>query len=261
MTEAIDVLEPGYRPLFVALLQWAESDPAIRGLFLTGSIAEGTADRFSDLDLLAIAPTPGLAAAEQAISSVEAPLIVHRLPPGDDAFILSVVTNAWHRVDIAFAPAPGAGAIPVYNPDGLIAPPPATAHFAPTPDDVLAIVTEFFRLYGLSVVVLGRGDVHAAHDGANLMRTLLINLLLAEIPAARPGPKKLRPALSDEQQRVLRSLPALQDNTQALLNFNRAIDATFVPRARTLLTSLGGTWPTEVENATREYLDRSPLYA
>lgn len=256
MADPIDALDPGYRPLYDALRDWAERTPAIRGLFLTGSLAAGTADRHSDLDMLVVSAPPLLDDAERAIATVEAPLIVHRLPPGDGAFILSVVTEHWHRIDVAFAGAPTPGAIPVYNPDALTVPPAEESSWAPTAEYVLGIVTEFLRIYGLSVVVLGRGDVHATHDGAHLMRGHLIDLLLAEIPAVRPGPKKLLPALTDEHQSILRSLPPLRDDRESLLAFNRAIDRVFVPRARALLEGLGGTWPARLEDATRAYLAR-----
>ena len=34
-----------------------------------------------------------------------------------------------------------------------------------------ALVNEFLRVLGLYVVVTGRGDIHVAHDGANLVTT------------------------------------------------------------------------------------------
>ena len=256
MNDAIDVLDRGYRPLYTALLAWAEAQPDVRALFLSGSLAEGTADGFSDLDLLAISQAPRLDEVEQVIAGVERPIIAYRLPPGEHPSVLSVVTDAWHRVDVAFSSAPVPGAIPVYDPEQLDAGPATpVAPPEPTAAQVRAIVAEFFRIYGLSVVVLGRGDVHAAHEGANLMRGHLVSVLLLETPIARPGPKKLLPVLTDEQQSILRALPPLQDDETVLRTFNQAIDAVFVERARTLLVSLGGNWPSDVEDATRAYLD------
>ncbi|MDH3643466.1 MAG: nucleotidyltransferase domain-containing protein [Gammaproteobacteria bacterium] len=253
--DTIKVLDPGYQTLYAAVLAWAEVCPEVRALFVSGSLAEGTADRFSDLDLLAIADTPRVDEVEKVIAGVEQPIIAYRLPPGENPFVLSVVTNAWHRVDVAFSSTPVPGAVPVYDPEGLDAgPAQPVVPPRPTAEQVRGIVIEFFRVYGLSVVVLGRGDVHAAHEGANLMREHLVNMLLLETPIARPGLKKLLPALTEEQQSILRSLPPLQDNEQVLRAFNEAIDSVFVERARTLLKSLGGSWPRNVEGATRAYL-------
>ncbi len=43
--------------LITQIVAALEPDPRIRGLFLSGSFGRGTADAFSDVDLLAVVPT------------------------------------------------------------------------------------------------------------------------------------------------------------------------------------------------------------
>src|SRR2546425_6746719 len=49
---AIEKLEPGYGPLFDRAVEVFSMDDRVRAMWLSGSLARGTADRVSDLDLL-----------------------------------------------------------------------------------------------------------------------------------------------------------------------------------------------------------------
>jgi hypothetical protein len=261
--DKIEVLEKGYAPLMGTVVAWAEDQKAIRGLFVSGSVAQGTADAYSDLDLVAIADQDAvedlLENAHNVIDEAESIIIEHRLRPGDIR-VLSVVTDKWHRIDIAFGDTDSGilqqALMPIFDPDALYdgapaanAPPPLVA------DQVIRLSKEFLRILGLFVVGLGRNDVHAGHDGANLLRNMLIELFLMEPPfRIRPGPKKLLPALTDEQQEILKTLPAIADNLAVLIAFSTAVAAVFLPRARRLTETLGGAWPIAAERATRTYL-------
>src|SRR3954447_11757732 len=48
----IDVLEPGYAELFEQVAKAGARDERVRAMWLSGSLARGTADRASDLDVL-----------------------------------------------------------------------------------------------------------------------------------------------------------------------------------------------------------------
>ena len=256
MSEAINTLEASYRPLLDAIVDWATVTPNVHGVFLSGSLTNGSADQYSDLDVVLVGAELDLGSVHGVIATVEPIIIANELPPGPKPFILSVVTEAWHRLDVVIATAPPPGVVPVYNPSDLAIPLSSPAP-APNPSAVqlLQIINEFFRLLGLSVVVLGRRDVHAAREGAELLRQRLIELLLLEVPAHRPGPKKLLPALSDKQRAILRALPPLKDEERSIRTFSAAIDPVFVERAKALLSDLGGAWPDDVERATRRYLE------
>jgi predicted nucleotidyltransferase len=259
----MDMLEIGYASLFDTIVSWARDQDAVHALLIAGSVAQGTADAFSDLDLVVVTDEGAIDSlmteVSKLIDDAEPVIIENRLSPGR-ASILSVVTDKWHRIDLLFGDA-GSGILqqvlmPVLDPDSLYDGAPAEKVPVPVAADrVIAISKEFLRVLGLSVVVLGRRDVHAAHDGANLMRNLLIELFLMEPPSAtRSSAKKLLPVLTIEQQGILKSLPPVSDDLKVLAVFNSAITEVFLPRARRLTESIGGSWPTATEHATRAYL-------
>lgn len=259
----LEVLEEGYAPLMDTIVAWAKDHKAVQGLFISGSIAQGTADVYSDLDLAAVANQDEietlLESAHATIDEAESIIVEYRLRPGEIS-VLSTVTDKWHRIDIAFGDT-NSGIlqqvlVPVFDPDTLYGGAPAERPPAPlAADRVIGLSKEFLRILGLSVIVLGRTDVHAAHDGANLLRNIVIELFLMEPPRrARPGPKSLLPALTDEQQQVLKTLPPVADDHTAIVAFSAAIAAVFLPRARKLVEALGGAWPIAAEKATRAYL-------
>ena len=79
-------------------------DPRIHALFLSGSFGTGTADEFSDVDLLAIADPAdheALAADWRKTLETIAPIVhYNRLP---HALVLNAITDQWLRVDLHIA--------------------------------------------------------------------------------------------------------------------------------------------------------------
>jgi hypothetical protein len=260
----IDMLEAGYAEFFQRLTAWGEAQQFIQAMFVSGSIAKGTADAFSDLDLVVVATEAQISSlvddAREVIGDVESIVLEYRLNPIKSISILSIVTEKWHRIDLAFGDAKSALLnqllVPVFDPDNLWD--GTFSEQEPLPvssGEVTGLATEFIRVLGLSAVVNGRGDVHIGHEGANLLRSMFIDLLLMEPPRRmRPGAKKLLPVLNDEQQSALKGLPPVADNLEILNTFNNAIAGLFLPRAKALTVSLGGVWPTELEEATRIFL-------
>ena len=260
-----DLPDRSYDDLFDAIKGWVEGQDRAESLFFSGSIANGDADEFSDLDFVIIAedldfyPTL-LKEARTVIDHIETVVLENRLHPIASISILSLITEKWHRVDLAFGSSTSGilsqCLVPILDPKKLwveaIAeqvPPPATG------EEVTSLVNEFLRVLGLSVVVTGRADVHVGHDGATLLRNMLIELMLMEPPRRlRPGAKKILPVLNEEQQAVLVGLPTIADDVNLIHNFSEAVAAVFFQRARALVASLGSVWPTEFEAATRLYL-------
>jgi predicted nucleotidyltransferase len=259
----IQILDAGYAPLFNAIVAWAGEQDAIRALLISGSVAKGSADAYSDLDFVVVTHKSAIEGlmedVHRIIDDVEPVIIENRLPPGR-ASVLSVVTDGWHRIDLAFGD-PDSGIlqqalIPVFDPDTLFDGVPDANVLAPVDaDQVVALSKEFLRVLGLSAVVHGRKDAHTAHDGSNLLRNMLIELFLMEPPRrTRSSAKKTLPLLTLEQQEVLKSLPPLADNLEMLVVFDSALAEVFLLRARRLIESIGGVWPVATEQATREYL-------
>ena len=261
------MLEVGYAPLFKAISAWATKQEAVQALFLSGSVAQGCADAFSDLDFVVVThqdEIETLTTEVRAVIDDNEPIIIeNRLSPGPVS-ILSVVTDKWHRIDFVFG-AFDSGVLhqtllPVFDPDTLYkdtGTPAQSSTAAADADTVIMMSKEFLRIVGLAVVVLGRKDVHAAHDGVNLLRNILIDLFLLEPPLrTRSGAKKLLPVLTDEQQEILKSLPAVSDDMETIIAFTSAIAEVFLPRARHLVESIDGIWPVAAEQATLAYFQR-----
>ena len=257
---AIDLLEPGYARLLRIIADWAEAHDSIQAMFVSGSVAEGTADAFSDLDLVVVVNQSNLMALLDEVRAVinDAQPVVLDYRRGVD--VLCLITEDWHRIDLLFAGSDSGVLdrvlIPVFDPDDLYDGAAREETLEPaTADDVIKLAMEFLRVLGLSVVVHGRKDVHVGHDGADLLRHSLVELLLMEPPRqARPSAKKLLPVLTDEQQSLLIDLPPVADHLELLNAYNAAVASVFLPRARELTEALGGVWPIALERATRTHL-------
>lgn len=254
-------------PILASLAAPLAADPDVAALFLAGSHGNGTADAFSDIDLLAIAP----AAAHRRVADawrtgverfVEVVFVGERHGRG---VLLNVITADWMRIDLvvlAAADATGrckAGLRPVFDrigfhdglPDDL---PPAQ----PDPQRVGRTVNEFIRVLGLLPVGLGRGELVMCVKGADLLRDLLIDLMLEECPLPdRGGALHLGRLLRPQDMAVLEGLPYPQPRRQAVIDAHRALAAAFLPRARRLSAELGVAWPDRFEAATRRRLQEA----
>ena len=102
-----DLPDRSYADLFDAIKGWVEGQDRAESLFFSGSIANGDADEFSDLDFVIIAedldfyPTL-LKEARTVIDHIETVVLENRLHPIASISILSLITEKWHRVDLAF---------------------------------------------------------------------------------------------------------------------------------------------------------------
>ena len=263
--DKFELPDRSYNDLFEAIADWAREQNRVEAMFFSGSIAKGNADEFSDLDLVVVAEDPDfypnlIEEVRMVIDRIETVVLENPHLPIMGISILSLITAKWHRVDLAFGSSKSGilsqRLVPILDPKKHweestleLEPPPASG------EEITSLVNEFLRVLGLSVVVTGRGDVHVAHDGANLLRNMLIELMLMEPPRRlRPSAKKLLPVLDDDQQAALVGLPPIADDVNAINNFTAAVTAVFFQRARALVASLGCTWPTEFEAATRLYL-------
>ena len=82
-----------------------EPDQRIRALFLAGSLGSGTADRFSDVDLLAIAAReshePLAEAWRELLGRIVPVVYFNRLPA--PVPILNAISSGWLRCDLLIA--------------------------------------------------------------------------------------------------------------------------------------------------------------
>lgn len=120
----------------------------------------------------------------------------------------------------------------------------------PDPGAVERLIKEFFRVLGLTPVVLGRGGVIDAASGSGLLRQLLIDLMLQDVAVPdRGGALHTSSLLPPERRAQVEALPAIEATRESALAVHRACTALFLPLARELAGRTGVTWPDEFVQA------------
>ena len=241
-------------------------DPRITALFLSGSFGAGTADAFSDVDLLAIADPAeheGLAADWRKTLESIAPIVhYNRLP---HALVLNAVTDDWLRIDLHIASPEHLAHTaqdslkPLVDRDNLYATlRPETPIPAANPGRLGWMVGEFIRILGLTPVAIGRGEVELMTVGNTFLRRFLTDLLIMEVNPRIPGGMlHLSRVLDAQRMAVLAAVPLPQLTADAAIASNLALARTFMPRAKALCAALGVEWPAAFEAATRRNLQRA----
>lgn len=252
--------------LIAAVTARLESDERIRELFLSGSFGKGTADDWSDVDLLAVVPADqheALAADWRSILETIVPVVhFNRLPW---ALVLNAVTEGWLRIDLdVAAPDRLQGRAqdklrPLIDRDGLYAALPATIpDRGPNPRQVAGTISEFIRILGLSHVADGRREYELAVLGYGMLRRMLSEILVAEMGKGDTGGiLHLSKIIDAERMAILTSLPSPTATRDSVLAANNAVARVFMPRAKALAAKLGIDWPQAFEDATRAVLTRT----
>ena len=243
--------------------QVLSNDARVLGVWLTGSFATGTHDRFSDVDLWVVMQQDdiaGFCTDWPALSDEIAPTVL-RQQVGDRP-IFNQVTASWLRFDIAIGtPASVSDRTtstvrPLYDPQGLstrLGQP--RRPLRPDPQRIESLGREFLRVLGLLPVVVGRGEYGLGVSGASLLREMLIQLMLQDVAVEdRGGALHLNALLPPNRQQTLADLPAMAANHESVLAANVACAAAFLPLARELHERCGLRWPQELEDAARRHL-------
>ncbi|HEY9010447.1 MAG TPA: nucleotidyltransferase domain-containing protein [Devosia sp.] len=248
VTRVVDALEP---------------DERIRGLFLTGSFGRGTADQWSDVDLLALVEKEqqeAVAADWRQVLEAITPIVYwNRLPW---AFVLNAVSEDWLRCDLSLAgPGETRGmtqdrAKPLIDRDGVYSTLSATL---PPPEidrrKLEGTVNEFIRVLGLTPVAVGRGEVELIGIGTGMLRRMLTDLLVIEMNHADTGGiLHLSRLLDAERMALMETIPVPERSIESALASQAALARTFLPRAKALYAELGMDWPERFEEATRKTL-------
>lgn len=235
---------------------------AVRGLFLSGSFGRGTADAWSDVDLIALAPPEDHAALaadwRRTLEAITPIVFWQELPRG--GILLNAVSEEWLRCDLAITDDIGRRARntvrPLIDRDGVYdALPDTLPPRGPDVGTVRYLIHEFIRMLGLMPVCLGRGEYVTMVLGVGMLRGHLEALLMQDVTAPDPGgilhQSRLLPP---EQMQLLYALPYPGPEREALIEANFAIAREFMPRARAMAERLGIEWPEAFEAATRRRL-------
>lgn len=249
-----------------AVARLLQSVDGVEAAWLAGSLGRGVGDAFSDVDILALG-APGRTAeisgkVAQGLTQVLEPVLLNRLYGG---LVLNVVTTDWDRFDVSFIEPPSLTRYhadwltPLFN-HGTHAPPPgAPPPYRTTPEAVLALVNEFFRVLGLLAVGVGRREWLLGLTGVDLLRRMTLDLMLEENgigPAERGGALRRDAFLTEDQRRDLAGLSPVVADREGIIAANAEVAAIFLPRARRLAAAAGADWPEAFEAATRRHLRR-----
>lgn len=245
-------------------------DERVRILWLSGSLAAGTADAQSDVDLRASVRAEDFATIgdwwQELIDRI-APTVWRRRWPGPpDEAITSAITSDYQRFDLVVQsvadtrPRALEAARILFDKDAgaqdiILTTPAQQNPLARLP----ALVEEYIRLLGMLPIVVERDDVAMGMEGQMGLHSLLISLLLMEngIDRMASGKRHVAALLNDEQRTVLAGVPALEPTMESVIQGRVSYGRLFLPRARRLMQSHGLAYPEAFEEATRRHLQET----
>ncbi len=251
------------RAAWVAL----ESDERVLAAWVGGSFGNGTADEYSDVDLIAALEEKHLEKlrrdASELIDAI-APTVHQFQQVFGRVIVRSGITPDWLRFDLTLSPPerllrrPRSGLRLLFDREGIHERlPEVGVPQRPDPVRVAYLTREFLRCLGLAPVALGREEYSVGVTGVGLLRGLLVDLIREELEVEdRGGALKLNSLLPEPVWRELEELPPLRADRESVVESQVALTRLFLPRARRLHQKLGIDWPEDFERATRAYLLR-----
>lgn len=247
----------------VATKRFADDD-RVKGLFLSGSYANGTHDAWSDVDFLVIVEDDNRQAVVadflEAMESVGELVSSNRMEMG--ATLVHSALADWTRFDLVLGDERVLGGKardglkPLVDRGDLWSGLPETLEWhGPNPQQVEYLIKEFTRILALTSVGKGRDEIATAMSGSALLRTNLIALMTQAVPMADPGGVlHMKKIFTEEHQRQLLDLPVVRPDWASLFEFSKACAAAFYPLAKTLAKDAGVTWPDRYIEAMRAHL-------
>ncbi len=258
-----DTADGGQQDLIQRIKQVLVRDSRVLGVWLVGSYARGTNDRFSDVGLLVV-----VSPADVGAFCDDWPRICDEIGPtvlqrkvGEQP-IFNQITPDWLRYDVSvgtqetLAGRTRSTVAPLYDPTGLSAAlrGPGPVH-QPGPDRVASIGQEFLRVLGLLPVVIGREELVVGQSGVGLLRSMLIDLMLEDVAVEdRGGVLHLNRLLPADRRQILIDLPPLRATRESVIASHVACAAAFLSLARDLYARCDLDWPQELEDAARRHL-------
>lgn len=259
---------PSYWPISDRLLAVCEADERIRALWLSGSLAKGTADGGSDLDcLLAIRDSDFdefAACWREWLATITPTLLARELPFARGAFYST--TTGCERLDVVCEPV---SKLPVsrhryrrvvFDRDGLDAavpapdPPPG-----PDLDRLRWMVEEFFRVEAIAPFMLNqRRDYLCVVKGVQDLQHMLYGVFVeSNQPQPPMGVKQWSARLTPEQLQILTALPVAAPERESIVAALRAVVNAMRTAGRAAVTACGCSWPADLDDGVQRFVDQS----
>ena len=255
-------LPESYGPLFDRAAAVFAGDDRVRGMWLHGAMARGTADAGSDLDIsVAVrdADFDEFAAQWQQWLAAITPTLTAR-PIAAGSFY--ALTPACERLDVIAEPVsklPGTRLprrILVFDKDGLsgLIPPPAD----PPPDTAVIayLIEETLRQAANFPTVIVRDDWLMGVIAVQQVQLFLYQLFAeSNKPMPPTGPKQWSFKLTPRQRQVLQSLPTAAPGPESVRAARDAAFAVFFRDAPPIAQRNNVPWPVALEQGVRAFLE------
>lgn len=261
----LDLLRPAYRPLFARVVAAVTADDRVRALWLAGSLATGTADAGSDLDLIVTVADDAFddfaARWREWLAGITPTVVARELPAARGSF--HSVTATCERLDVVAervseVPTTTKRRAAVFDRDGLReAVPPAAPAPGPDRQRIAWLIEEFLRQQVIFPVVVIRDDWLMGVVGVHQAHLQLYELFVAaNAPWPPSGVKRWSTKLTPEQRTLLASLPVPQPARESVLAARTAVARAFLGAGRAAAASAGVAWPDELARAADAHLHR-----
>ncbi|GAB3742941.1 aminoglycoside 6-adenylyltransferase [Microlunatus parietis] len=262
--EALRPLPEPYHRHFARILEVVESDRRIRGLWLSGSLARGTADAGSDLDLvLAVADEEFDAFVEgwrDWLARITPTLVAKAIP--NSKLVFYALAEDICRIDAVIEPVSKVATsghrtrVAVIDRDGLHATLPA-AEPGPGPDltKINLLIEEFWRIQSIFPAMINdRKDLLCALSGVQASGTMLYDLFVeTNQPLPPMGVKQFAARLQPDQSAVLLGLPAVAPERDLLIKADLAVCEAMATAGRAAAERVGAEYPERIASAVRAH--------
>ena len=238
----LEVLDPRYLSLYDRFLAVLGDDERVDRVEISGSVASGAADRWSDLDLQVIAHPhryEELLAEWPTWLGAITPTVCARTPIAP--FVINTLTDEGLTLDVAIY----AGQPPAFPPPtgeytvGML----LGQRFADVADALDYAVAEQLRGLAGPFISLLQRDEHVRHlTGLPHLLGLLTTVFLAETGAPPPG-KHWNRTFTEEQRAAVAALPPVSATREGITAFSLGLAELLVTRARPLFVTYDRTWP------------------
>jgi len=262
----LDVLPPGYGPLFDRAASLFAADDRVRGMWVHGAMARDAADAASDLDVSIAVRDDDFAefAAEWATWLAAITPTVSARKISDGSFY--ALTPTCERFDVISEPVSKLRTtlltrrIVVFDKDGLHALIPPPDDPPPSAPSVAYAIQETLRQAANFPTVIVRNDWLLGVIAVQQVQLFLYQLFAeSNKPMPPTGPKQWSHKLTPRQRQVLQELPVAAPTRQSVMAAREAAFTAFFTEAPPIAAKAGVSWPSELEDAVRRYLSNEGL--